>query len=104
MKTFNNTKKRKLSPYKRKLILNNEEWSYQITKSKIGSNGYIHICNPERTKKITFKMDCIGKSSGFDEYLWCPEEFDGDDSEIYSISITPKYIRKLILEHQKEFE
>ena len=40
--------KKILSTYKKKVHINNEEWSWQAT------NSTVVICNPERTKKWKF--------------------------------------------------
>ena len=92
-------KKKILSPYKRKIHINNEEWTYQLIKSKMGSNGYLKVCNPQRTKKYTIDIPVLGKSSSLEDYEWCPEEFDGEWDELYSVSINPFNVKELILEN-----
>ena len=90
---------KKLNPYKRKIHINNEEWTYQIKKSKLGSTGYLKVCNPEQTKKFTINLDQIGKSSALEDFQWCPEEYEGDGSDLYSVAITPKIVKDLILRY-----
>lgn len=91
-------KKKILSPYKRKIHINNEEWTYQIKKANLGSEGYLKVCNPKRTKKYTITIPVIGKSASLIDYEWCPEEFDGEWEDLYSVSLTPSKIKELIIE------
>ena len=86
-----------LSPYKRKIHINDEEWTYQLNKSKMGPTGYLKVCNPSRTKKYTIEIPEVGKSSTLEWYEWTPEEYDGDGSDLYSVEITPKIVKELIL-------
>lgn len=91
-------KKKILSPFKRKIHIDGREWSYQIKKSKYpDSSGYIRICNPSNTKKFQIKIETLGKSGTLQEMEWCPEEFDGEWDEVYSVSITPSIVKELIL-------
>lgn len=93
-------KKKILSKYKRKIIVNNQTWTYQLSKSKMGENGYLKICNPSRTKKYTFDIPILGKSNSLDNFECCPEEYDGNYDELISVSIKPSdiigYINKII--------
>ena len=89
-------KKKILSPYKRKIHISNEEWTYDIIKSKMGSSGYLKVCNPDRTRKYNLLIPELGKSSGLEDLEWCPEEFDGEWEEVYSVSITPSIVKDLI--------
>lgn len=91
--------KRKLSPFKRKVHINQEEWSYQIRKSKLGSSGYLRVCNPSQTKKFQIKLDIVGKSGLLDDFESCPEEFDGEWDEIYSQPITPSFVKEVIIKN-----
>lgn len=92
-------KKKILSPYKRKIHINGEEWTYQIEKPKVGEYGFLKICNPQRTQKYSFHISVVGKTSSLEIYEPCPEEYDGDYNELYSVAITPSNVKKFIIEN-----
>ena len=89
-------KKKVLSPYKRKVHIDGEEWTYQIKKAKLGSQGYLKVCNPSRTKKYTIELSELGKSSSLKDYEWCPEEFDGELEDLWSVAVTPEKVIAII--------
>lgn len=92
-------KKRILSQYKRSIIINNKKWTYQINKPKTGEYGFLKICNPKRTKKYSFRLPVVGKTSSLKDYESCPEEYDGSFDRLYSVSITPAYVRRFIIKN-----
>ena len=92
-------KKKILSPYKRKVHIGDQEWTYQIERAKIGPEGYLKVCNPQRTKKYTINLPEVGKSFALEDFEYCPEEYDGDGSDLYSVAITPKVVKDLILKN-----
>ena len=89
-------KKKILSPYKRKVHIEEEEWTYQFVKPVNGERGYLKVCNPKRTKKYTIDIPVLGKSSSLENYEATPEEWDGEYEELYKVAITPKNVIELI--------
>jgi len=54
-------KKKILSPYKRKIHIDEEEWTYQIKKSWLGKS-FVKVCSPDRTKKWELEVGELGNS------------------------------------------
>lgn len=90
------SKKKILSKYKRKVHIDNEEWTYDLKKSTYGSSGYLKVCNPQRTKKYNIDIPVLGKSSSLINYEECPEEYDGEWEDLFSVSITPSIVKEII--------
>lgn len=91
--------KKILSPYKRKVHIDGEEWTYQIKKEYLGDKGYLKVCNPQRTKKYTITIEQLGKPSFLEDMEACPEEYtDIENLEVYSVSLTPEKVKDLIKE------
>ena len=80
--------KKKLNPYKRKIVIESEQWTYRITSATV------EICNPLNTKKYKFFIDnnvdlsCSCEDSPCDCYWW----YDGP----YKKPVKPKHIRLII--------
>ena len=78
-----------LSPYKRKIIINKETWTYRVTRT------YLFICNPQRTKKWRKQIDLSLKDPHFcegdDDCSSCAFEL-GPSQE----ALTPGMVREII--------
>jgi len=84
--------KKTLSTYKRKMHIDNEEWSYQIAHS-YGTSGFVKVCSPDRYKKWSLKVGVLGhyKCDICGQYS-CVE----DNSLQYWNEMTPKHVKRLI--------
>lgn len=75
-----------LSPYKRKIDIDGQEWSYRITSETV------HICNPKRTKKWKFftNQNDLHPHDWDCECRWCY------DIGSWTRPIKPSQVKKLI--------
>ena len=84
-------KKKILSPFKRKLVVDNQEWSWQIE----GRGSCLRICNPTRTQKYKIR---ISQSA----YNDCDCGHCGDCLWGIVNPVTPSKMEKFIRENSKD--
>jgi len=89
-------KKKIHSPYKRKIHIDGEEWTYRITSQTI------QICSPDRTKKWKFE-GFFGKERKFDEDAddnWVCVGYDDETANPLPPSDVKRIIQKRILNQE----
>lgn len=90
-------KKKILSQYKRKIHINEEEWSYDV-KGRTPSSMTLLICNPERTDKyqIPVNLSLDYEFYECDKYCGCKLCCSGN---IPQKALTPSDVKEIIIKH-----
>jgi len=89
-------KKKILSPYKRKVHIEEQEWSYRIISSYSLKKDQVKVCSPDRTKKWNLDVRNLGNTYLDTSCTDC----EGEDCENCSPdsmnAMTPAHVKRLI--------
>lgn len=81
----------KQKSFKRKVHINNEIWTYRISKSKISQLTYLNILSPDGRKQHTFNFEKKGT-----DRIFCCDLKCRVDHKTYFDPITPSFVKEVI--------
>jgi len=82
-------KKKILSTYKRKVHIDEQEWTYQIESTY--TKGFVKVCSPDRTKKWNLEVGKLGHN-----YCECCSYTECYEDVPYWNEMTPAHVKRLI--------
>jgi len=84
--------KKILSAYKRKVHIDEQEWTYQITHNY--SKGFVKVCSPDRKKKWNLEVGQLGHN-----HCACCGYYHDEPDETWKPlwnPMTPAHVKRLI--------
>ena len=95
-------KKKLLSKYKRKIIIDGQEWTWQLS-GKSAHAQKLSICNPSQTAKYTFDISTLAnpfrcERVSHDEFFDCTCDYCTQKVQPF----TPKDVERIIRDNEKD--